>query len=99
MKNEQSNMIIPDTIILRDYLAAERTVLSNERTFLSYLRTAMAFAGGGISLIHFIASSFADTVGILLIVTSVIALAIGIWRYIRTRRSLDRLDKLCKSQD
>lgn len=93
MQNEQYGVVKPDELVLRDYLAAERTVLSNERTFLAYLRTAVAFAGGGVSLIHFIASMIADVTGILLIIAAVAALALGIWRYVKTRRSLNILEK------
>ena len=94
MQNEQYRVIKPDELVLRDYLAAERTVLSNERTFLAYLRTALAFAGGGVSLIFFLASMIADVTGILLIISGVATLAIGVWRYFKTRRSLDILEKM-----
>lgn len=94
MQNERYQVVKPDELVLRDYLAAERTVLSNERTFLAYLRTALAFAVGGVSLIHFIASIIADVFGVLLIIVAIGTLAVGIWRYIKTRRSLDILDQM-----
>ena len=42
-----------DELILRDCLAADRTVLANERTLLSYVRTAMAFMAAGAALLRF----------------------------------------------
>lgn len=94
MRNERRHVIKPDELLLRDYLAEERTVLANERTFLAYIRTALAVAVGGVSLIHFIASTIADVFGIILIFAAIATFIIGIWRYIRTRRSLD---KQCQS--
>jgi len=82
-----------EELVLRDFLATERTVLSNERTFLAYIRTAIAFAGGGVSLIHFLVSLTADIFGVLLIAAAVITFFIGVQRYIRTRGPLDKLYK------
>ncbi len=39
-----------EDLILRDYLALERTHLANERTFLTYARTALTCLVAGISL-------------------------------------------------
>jgi putative membrane protein len=39
-------------LILRDYLAIERTILSNEATFLAYIRTSLTVAVVGITLYH-----------------------------------------------
>ena len=49
-------------LILRDYLAADRTALANETTFLAYLRTVLALVAGGVSLVHFF-DSLATEVG------------------------------------
>lgn len=89
MQGEQHHIIKPDELFLRDYLAEERTVLANERTVLAYIRTALAFAVSGVSLIHFITSMIADVFGVILIFAAIVTFIIGIWRYIRTRRSLD----------
>jgi putative membrane protein len=45
-----------EELIVRDYLAADRTALACERTFLAYIRTALAIAAAGGSLIHFLNS-------------------------------------------
>lgn len=40
-------------MILRDYLAIDRTVLTNETAFMAYIRTALALLAAGVSLIKF----------------------------------------------
>lgn len=82
-----------DEMILRDYLAADRTVLANERTLLSYIRTALASAAGGVSLIHFLEGALLDATGVLLIVTGGAALVIGAMRYRQVRKRLSVLDE------
>jgi len=44
---------IKGQLILRDHLAADRTILANERTFLAYIRTALTLFVAGLSFIHF----------------------------------------------
>ena len=91
MQHEKHPVVEQEELVLRDYLATERTVLSNERTFLAYLRTALAFAAGGVSLITFLASLASDIAGSLLIVGAVATFAIGTWRFIQTKGPLDRV--------
>jgi putative membrane protein len=45
MKNELEN-----ELIIRDYLARQRTTLANQRTLLSYIRTTLYFLVSGIAL-------------------------------------------------
>lgn len=40
-------------MILRDYLAIDRTVLANETAFMSYVRTSLALIAAGVSLVKF----------------------------------------------
>jgi putative membrane protein len=91
MKHEAYFRFKHEEMILRDFLAADRTVLANERTFLSYIRTALAFAGGGIALIHFLDIPGIDMAGIALIVVSILTLVWGAWRYFQVKHKLDRL--------
>ncbi len=79
-----------EDMMLRDYLAADRTVLSNERTLLSYVRTAMALAGGGVALIHFSIATLPKLAGWTLIPLAFAILAVGIQRFVKTKRRLDR---------
>ena len=91
MQKESCNAGDAGGMILRDYLAVDRTILANERTLLSYIRTAMAFAGAGTALIHFFDSGVAEGVGWVLIPTGIMVFLAGIRRYISVRNKLKRL--------
>lgn len=80
-----------EDLILRDFLAADRTVLANERTFMAYIRTALALAAGGGTLIHFFETPLIKIGGILLIVLAVVILIWGIRRFLHYKRSLEAL--------
>lgn len=41
---------IENELIIRDYLARQRTTLANQRTFLSYIRTTLYFLVSGVAL-------------------------------------------------
>ncbi len=80
-----------EELILRDYLAADRTVLANERTLLSYIRTSLALAAAGGSLIHFLTSLIADIGGGLLLALAAGILGLGLQRFIWYKRRLRNL--------
>ncbi|MGE0228007.1 MAG: DUF202 domain-containing protein [Dehalococcoidia bacterium] len=82
-----------EEMILRDFLAADRTMLANERTLLSYTRTALAFVIGGASMIHFLEGVLPHVGGILLIVAGLLAVAVGIYRYRWFRRRIAVLSR------
>ncbi len=42
-----------EEMILRDYLAVDRTMLANEASFMSYVRTALTMIAAGATLIKF----------------------------------------------
>lgn len=71
--------------ILRDRLAAQRTMLANERTLLAYLRTAIAFAAAGAWAVHFLDSTALDVLGWILVALAVVAVVVGVVRYRRIR--------------
>jgi len=75
-------------LIIRDFLATDRTILANERTFLSYARTALALFISGASLIKFIDIFLLQLIGWLLIPLSLFTLGIGIVRYKKIKKSL-----------
>ena len=91
MKSEPYARFENNALILRDYLAADRTVLANERTVLSYIRTALAFAAAGGALIHFFDSVVVEVVSWVLIFLAIGIVAVGARRYVRMRRRLARL--------
>lgn len=69
-------------LILRDYLAIDRTKLANSRTLLAYLRTAMVMALSGITLIELLAEfKILHYLGYSLIPMSFIVLALGLFQY------------------
>lgn len=41
------------SMILRDYLAIDRTIMTNETSFMAYVRTALALIAAGVSLVKF----------------------------------------------
>lgn len=77
-------------LILRDWLALERTKLANERTFLAYFRSSIAFFVTGISLLKI--SYFADlkSLSIVFLVSSPIILGIGIYRLLSVKKWIEK---------
>jgi len=86
-------------LILRDYLAADRTVLANERTLLSYVRTGMALVAAGAAVIHFFDSVFVEVIGWVLISLAIGILAVGAQRYLRMRQRLAKLVDKAATKD
>ena len=83
-----------EEMIVRDYLAVDRTAQANERTFLAYIRTALAFGAGGIGLIKFFDESIGIVVlGWLLISLGLVVLIFGVYRFIKFRRTISNLAK------
>jgi len=88
MENGSYMRFKPKELVLRDYLATDRTILANERTLLSYIRTAIAFAAAGAALIHFFEFLFLELIGWALIPLAIIILVMGIQRYLRVKQRL-----------
>ncbi len=81
-------------LILRDRLAADRTVLANERTFLAYARTALALTVGGITLVRFFGHGLTDILGWVLIPLGALTLAVGTRAYLRMRTRIAEIDSV-----
>lgn len=79
----------PD-LILRDWLAIERTKLANERTFLSYFRTALFILVSGVTILKIEELHPLLPMGYILVVLSPILLGIGLYRYIKVKRDLNQ---------
>jgi putative membrane protein len=78
-----------ENLILRDHLAIDRTRLANERTLLSWLRTALMMLVSGITLLKLFEGVMPmETLGALLIPTSLWVGFLGARRYRLTRRSI-----------
>ncbi len=79
-----------EEIILRDYLALERTKLANERTLLSYIRSSLYLLIGGIALIQLDGFERIKILGYISLALTVLFLVIGIYRYYKLNRHLNR---------
>ena len=79
-------------MILRDYLALDRTVLANERTLLAYLRTAIGLLAGGFGLVQLLDTAAAVVIGWSLMIIAPFFLVVGVYRYFKTRKKLKTLD-------
>lgn len=76
-------------LILREYLALERTKLANERTLLSYLKGGLYFLVAGSTLGHVVVSEFWKLIDLPLVVIGFGLMAFGMLRYFRTRRRIE----------
>lgn len=79
-----------EEIILRDYLALERTKLANERTLLAYSRTSLYMLIGGIAFLQLEDFRNILWVGHLALGLSLILIIIGLYRYLQIRSRLSR---------
>ncbi len=77
-----------EEIILRDFLALERTRLANERTLLSYLRTAVYMAVATVAFLEM--EQFAEIrwIGYVTIALGIGFLLMGVLRFLMLRRSI-----------
>lgn len=73
-----------EKLILRDFLAIDRTKLANTRTFLAYLRTAIMMAVSGITFLKLLPQLIAlRYIGYALLPLSVAVILIGTFQYFR----------------
>lgn len=80
-----------EKVILRDYLAIERTRLANERTLLSYIRSSLYLLLGGIAFFQLKEFTNFRYLAFLSFVFSIIFFVIGVYRFTILKRSLKRL--------
>ncbi|MEZ4801529.1 MAG: DUF202 domain-containing protein [Gelidibacter sp.] len=80
-----------EEVILRDYLAIERTRLANERTLLSYIKSSLYLLLGGITFLQLTNNPELKYLGITALVFSAIFFAIGIYRFTLLKKSLKKL--------
>ena len=88
VEQERPYESIKGQLILRDHLAADRTILANERTFLAYIRTALTLFVAGLSFVHFhiLSLPLADgAIGGLLMFIGAITFFLGLYRYHKTK--------------
>ena len=80
-------------LVLREYLAIERTKLANERTLLTYIRTGLYFLVAGSTLGHLIDTRFWNVMGAPLIIVAALITAFGVVRFIRMGREIQKSKK------
>lgn len=80
-------------MILRDYLAADRTVLANERTFLAYIRTGLTLFVAGVTFIHFFEPVMIIVLGWLFVPLGIVVFAIGAMRYRKMQSLLREMEE------
>jgi len=78
-----------NSIILRDYLARDRTILANRRTLLSFVRTSLGLISAGVAMVKLLdKGTFFYTLGFIFCVLSPIVLVWGIISTIKVSRDL-----------
>lgn len=85
-------MIIPtehsktnNELILRDYLALERTRLANERTLFSYIRTSLYLLTAGIGIFQIESISHLYWLAWVCVISGIILFFLGIIRFRQMR--------------
>ncbi len=77
-----------EDIILRDYLALERTKLANERTLLSYMRSALYLMLGGIAIIQLEGFESIKFLGFVSLGLTIILVIVGVYRFQKLNKQL-----------
>ncbi|TVR40697.1 MAG: DUF202 domain-containing protein [Cryomorphaceae bacterium] len=77
-----------EEIILRDFLALERTRLANERTLLTYLRTSLYMVLGGLGILQLRDFENIRWLGFVALGLSVVFVAIGVVRFYNLKQGL-----------
>lgn len=77
-------------IILRDYLALERTRLANDRTLFSYIRTSLYLVLGGIAFLQMQDFNAVQWIGYVCFALSIIIFFVGISAYIKMKKKLKK---------
>jgi putative membrane protein len=85
-------------MILRDYLALDRTILANERTLLAYLRTFIGTFSAGIAMIKFLDIHLTNVIGYIFIVVSPLFIVFGVIKYVQVLKKLKTIDEVANSE-
>jgi putative membrane protein len=79
----------PSKLIIRDFLAKDRTEMANERTLLAYTRTAIMVLATGITLVKLFADdAFLVLIGHVLYPISLLLFILGVARFIKVKKEL-----------
>lgn len=83
-------MVEKKDLIVRDWLAIDRTNLANERTFLAYFRTFVVILSSAIAIFKVDALQELEELGVFLLIISPIILLIGLFRYFYVKRKVKK---------
>lgn len=75
-------------MILRDYLAVDRTIMTNENSFLAYIRTALTLVVAGVTFLKYFNDGAVHIIGWIFIASSLLVLVTGFGRYETMNRIL-----------
>ncbi|WP_162340410.1 DUF202 domain-containing protein [Cyclobacterium salsum] len=82
--------ITEETLIVRDFLARQRTKLANDRTLLSYIRTSLYFIVSGTALIKVNDLENVKELGYFSFLISLVLLILGFINFFRLKRKLNK---------
>ena len=88
-----------EKVILRDYLAIERTRLANERTLLSYIRSSLYLLLGSIAFYQLKDFPNFKYLAAIALVFCVLFFVIGVYRFTTLKRSLKKLYYMSEALD
>ena len=83
-----------EEMILRDWLAVDRTILANERTFLAYIRTSLTLLVVGVSLIKFVTGITAIISGLVFNGLGILIFLFGTVRYFIMKNKIRHLTRI-----
>jgi putative membrane protein len=90
---------VPGVKSLADQLALDRTAMSLERTMLAYIRTAVALLLSGSSGLLLTEITWVRIAGVILIGFAIGTMVIGMVRYWRRKRELDKYSGVLGEED
>jgi putative membrane protein len=82
------------SLILRDYLALDRTVLANERTLLSYIRLFLGLLSVGAGMVEILDFLWATILGYILIGIAPLVIIVGIIRYYKMQKRIKTIQNV-----
>jgi putative membrane protein len=85
-------------IILRDFLALERTKLANERTLLAYLRGSIYLILGGVAFLQLEGFDSIKWLGPVTLILAVAFMVLGVFRFFYLKRRLKTFYKEAHSE-
>ena len=85
---ESTNKFKDEDLILRDYLAIERTRLANVRTLFAYIRTSLYLLTAGIGILQIDSISQLNGLAWVCIIAGIILFVFGFVHYSKIKKQL-----------